>query len=301
MMGELQILYFVWDGFGFLLRSLSLKGGAGNVLAVILYTLLSLLPLLGPSLWMWKRRQRPQGADILLIVLSMYTFYLLYAFINPGLFSARLPAGLGVEGMVFYIKAVYGGLWLSILVSWLLLTWIRSLNDREILDRKKFLYRGMKLLLAVSILLSTAELLYSVGTDLTGRLVQIRGNEAGTGMDLIFAFLRAGVVLLSSGFLPVILCRIKRLLKAVEEGPFEAGELEEAKRLADVSRMAVTAPVLGSLVWNGGLFLCSRQLTQLEYQWEIPLFPLLAAFGSLILTRYLREAGELHRDNEMII
>ena len=271
------------------------------MLAWILYLFFSLLPVWAPGLWMWKRRQKPGRADILLILLSMYTFYLLYAFINPGLLGARLPSELGMEEMLFYIKAVYGGLWLSLLFSWLLLTWIRSLNDREILDRKKFLYRGMHLLLAVSILVSAAELLYSVGTSLAGALAQIRANEAGTGMDLVFAFLRAGAALLSSGFLPVILYRIQRLLRALEAGPFEAGELKEARGLADVSRMAVTASILGSLIWNGGLFLCSRQLTHVDYQWEFSLFPLLAAFGSLILARYLREAGELHRDNEMII
>ena len=47
--------------------------------------------------------------------------------------------------------------------------------------------------------------------------------------------------------------------------------------------------------------MCAGRLTKVDYQWELSMFPLLAAFGSLILARYLREAGELRRDNEMII
>ncbi len=302
-MKEFPILYFVWEGLGAGLRGLSLSGSAGNILALVLYVLISLLPVLVPGFGIWKRKRGLHGADGLLLVLSAYTFYLLYVFINPGLLSRRMPVGLGLGGelSVSYLKAVYGGLWLSLLVSWLLLTWIRSLNCQEVLDRKAFLYRGMRLLLTVTIVIFLIAFLYSAGTELTVRLTALRENAAGTGADIAFAFLRMAVTLIPSAFFLAILYQIKRLLKAMDQEPFREGEVREAKRLSRISRSGVTASVFSNLIWNSALFFWAGSLTSVDYHWEISLFPLLAAFGALILARYLREAGELRRDNEMII
>lgn len=325
-----QSLYFIWETLGALLRTLSLSGTGGNVLAWFLYLLISLFPVLVlvvhtgnmhesfqcglPGWWMWRKKSRMHGRDLLLPLLSAYTFYLLYVFINPSLLSRRMPTGLEMEGVLPYLKAIYGGLWLSLLLSWLMLTWIGRLNEEEILDRKRFLYQGMGLLLTASMVLVGAGLLYSTGTELYRKLTEISTNASamecfpGTsvsrntiGWDMAFAILWAARRLLPACFLLGIFYRIKGLLKAMEKEPFEEEEVFAAKRLADVSRNAVSASVLCDLIWNGALFFCAGKLTRVDYQWELSLFPLLVAFGALILARYLREAGELRRDNEMII
>lgn len=313
-MKGLQIIYFIWETFGALLRTLSLSGRVGNVLSWFLYILISLLPVLIPGWWMRRRKYQMHGRDLLLPLLSAYTFYLLYAFINPSLLSSRMPAGIGMDGALPYLKAVYGGLWLSLLASWLLLTWIGRLNEEEILDRKRFLYQGMGLLLTAAMVLVGAGLLYSTGMELYGRLAKLQANAptmewgpgapAGgktIGWDTAFAILWAALRLLPACFLLGIFYHIKGLLKATEKEPFGEGEVCAAKKLADVSRNAVAASVFCDLIWNGALFFCAEKLTNVDYQWELSLFPLLAAFGALILARYLREAGELKRDNEMII
>lgn len=300
-MKELKFLYIGWDGISIFLRTLSLEGGMGNVLALFLYFVISLLPVLLPGILLWRRQRKFHGVDMLLPLLSAYTLYLLYVFINPGLLSARMPKELRGEISLSYLKAIYGGLWLSLLLAWLLLTWIRNLNDKEILDRKEFLYRGMGGLLLAAMTILGIELLYSIGVELSGRLVEIRQNAGGTRMDILFAFLQTIAQILPSGFLLGILYRIKGLLKVMEVEPFGEEEVQAAKRLASISKAAVFASILVNLLWNGALFCFTGSLTHIAYHWEISLFPFLTAFGALILARYLREAGEIRRDNEMII
>ena len=89
-MDGLRILYFPWEGLSALLRALSLSGAAGNALAFFLYVCISLLPAAGLLLILRKERRGFSGADVWLLVLSAYTFYLLYAFINPVLLIRRL-------------------------------------------------------------------------------------------------------------------------------------------------------------------------------------------------------------------
>lgn len=300
-MDEWKILYLFWEGISVWLRNLSLSGSMGNALAFFFYALISLLPVLLPGFWIWRKKRRIHGADLLLPLLSAYTFYLLYAFINPALLGRRMAAGFGGEAPLPALKAVYGGLWLSLLASWLLLTWIRALNDREVLSRKEFLYRGMGAVLTAAMVIVFFGILYSAGMQLALRLAALRENTAGTAIDRWFVLLRTGVTWIPSFFLLAILYQIKRLLKAMEQEPFEEREVRAAEGLSRISRYAVTASVLCNLMWNGALFFWAGSLVNVDYHWELSLFPLLAAFGSLILARYLREAGELRRDNEMII
>ncbi len=300
-MKELKALYIFWESIGAGLRALSLSGNMGNALAFFLYVLISLLPVLSLGVWIRKGKRKFYGTDILPVLLSAYTFYLLYAFINPGLFGRQLPKGLGGDISMSYVKAIYGGLWLSIIASWLLMTWIRSLNSREVLDRKKFLYQGMGMLLTAAMIILTLGLIRTTGIELWERLIKLRDNAGKTGGDIVFTFLGEGSRLIPSGFLIAILYQIKRLFQAMDREPYGESGVRQAERLAGISRMAVTASVLCNLIWNGALFFCAGSLTSIDYRWEFSLFPLLAAFGSLIMARYLREAGELHRDNEMII
>lgn len=87
-----ELLYLPWEGVSFILRTLSFSGAAGNAVAFLLYVLISLLPIF---YLVWEkgiRKKQLYGEDLLLGILSIYTFYLLYAFINPGLLLNRLPA-----------------------------------------------------------------------------------------------------------------------------------------------------------------------------------------------------------------
>jgi len=187
------------------------------------------------------------------------------------------------------------------LAAWLLLGLNRRLGSGELTDGRAFLFGGMKGLLTAAMLLYAASALYSAGTGLSDGLLGLSENEGRTGADVFFLFLDEAVSLVPAGFLTAILYQIRRLLKAMEQAFFGPEEVKEAKRLTKISTAAVTASVLCSLVWNGAVFFGTGLLTQIHYHWEISLFPLLTAFASLILARYLKEAGELKQENEMII
>ena len=63
---------FPFEQIGAGLRALSLSGAAGNAVAVVLYAVLSLLPVAG--MIVLGRRGRLRGEDALLAVLSLLLF-----------------------------------------------------------------------------------------------------------------------------------------------------------------------------------------------------------------------------------
>lgn len=299
-----EVLYLPWEGLGMLLRTLSFSGAAGNAAAFFLYVLLSLFPMFYLG---WKRgvRKKPlRLEDALLVLLSADTFYLLYAFINPALFWERLPKmaqDMGAGDFLPLMKLFGAGLWIALLISWMLLTLTRTLREKEVIDRKEFLFRGMRILIWAALLLSAASALVSVSGLLLDRAAEIRANAAGTGGDWLFVGLKAAAVLIPEGFLLGIFGRMLGLLKAVRREAFCPETVEAARKLAEVSAGTVQVSVLCSLAWNGALFLFGGYLTSVNYSFELSLFPLLMAFASLILTRYLKEAYAIRQDNEMII
>ena len=63
-MKGLQSLYFIWEAFGTLLRTLSLSGRVGNVLSWFLYIIISLLPVLVLGWWKRRRKYRMHGREM---------------------------------------------------------------------------------------------------------------------------------------------------------------------------------------------------------------------------------------------
>lgn len=304
-MNRLKLIYLPWEGLSALLRVLSMSGAAGNAAAFFLYVLVSLLPIAGLLFVLRREKRKFCGADVWLLVLSGYTFYLLYAFINPALLARRVPELLGSAGgwedVLPLMKAVSSGLWLSILAAWALLSLNRKLRQEEVLDRKDFLYRGVRVMLWAVMALEIFTVLYGGFGELVSGLQRLQENAGATGWDYAALILHAETSLIPEGFLLIILVRFLGLMKALREASPGKEELLAARRLANASTATVAAAVFCTLLWNGALFFCSERLMHLDYRWEISLFPLLTSFGVLLLTRYLRAAKELKQENELIV
>ncbi|MCL2782670.1 MAG: hypothetical protein FWD80_01645, partial [Propionibacteriaceae bacterium] len=64
------------------LRALSLTGPFGNVIATIVYAVISLIPL--ACVVVMAKRRRFAAEDVLLALVSPLLFWVLYVMINPG-------------------------------------------------------------------------------------------------------------------------------------------------------------------------------------------------------------------------
>ena len=131
--------------------------------------------------------------------------------------------------------------------------------------------------------------------------LRLKENAGATNWDYAALTLHAVTALIPEGFLLMVLVQMLELLKALRETGFDRAEVKAARNLAGAAAATVSAAVFCSLIWNGALFFLSGKLMHLDYQWELSLSPLLTAFGALLLARYLRAAGELKQENEMII
>ncbi len=118
---ELLVLPFDLAGRG--LRQLSLSSGIGNVIAIGLYLVISLIPI-GYYIWMKIKKRQGRIVDVLLFVMSGYLLFALYYFVNPQHIEALFYLEISTKD-----KLLVGKFVLSMLFDgWTKLRKIRIIN-----------------------------------------------------------------------------------------------------------------------------------------------------------------------------
>ena len=287
------MLYIPFEALGRFLRLLSLRGGMGNAAAWGLYVFLGLLPIWGGIFWIKKKRESWTYLELFLLLLSAYSFYLLYLFINPHLFYGETAEA----GM----KSLASGLWYLLLAGYVLLRLLLMLRQEEALEKRVDLYRGLSCLLLCSLAFYGLTAVSGGVWSLIQGIRGLEGNEAAGALDTLFVGLKFLLSLLPRICFLGILWQGRVLLGELKGDPFGAGTIEAARRLSRRAVRLVQVSVYCALAWNGSLFLFRTRLAQVNYGVQLSLFPLLLAFGALILARYAERAGELRQENELFI
>lgn len=301
-----SLLYIPFEALGRFLRLLSLRGGMGNAAAWGLYVFLGLLPIFLGIFWLKKKREGWTYPELFLLLLSAYSFYLLYLFINPHLFYGETAeAGMRILGqeeeLLPVLKSLASGLWYLLLAGYVLLRLLLMLRQEEALEKRVDLYRGLSCLLLCSLALYGLTAVSGGVWSLIQGIRGLEGNEAAGALDTLFVGLKFLLSLLPRICFLGILWQGRVLLGELKGDPFGAGTIEAARRLSRRAVRLVQVSVYCALAWNGSLFLFRTRLAQVNYGVQLSLFPLLLAFGALILARYAERAGELRQENELFI
>ena len=283
VMGVLA-LPFVAAGWG--LRALSLSGGVGNVISIILYALICAVPLV---FW-WRSRRRTE--DALLVLLSGVLAVVLYYMVNPNLRQSVMQNEVG--------DAVYAGAVWSTLVTWGLL----KLLYTGAWNREKNVYRALRIFL---LLCAASCLVDCFGTG-TARIVHnlrlrqaVNGSLDYTGLDMAFLVLTFLAAAVEKGLCAWVLYRGVGLLRELEEAPFGAGCVAAAERVSRSCRDCLTFMSLTALALNIAQILLAPLLRNIAVSVSIPVLGMAVCFALLTVTRLLVRGKELKDDNDLFV
>lgn len=138
-----SIFSFPFEQIGQGLRALSLSGTFGNIVAILLYTALSISPVLYMAYR--KRKGRLIREDFFLPFISLCLFVGIYIYINPG-YLRNFVAPFAVSDS--YLLAIGSTLW-SIIICYVVFRILHDVEHKESID----LLRLMQNLLTIVILL----------------------------------------------------------------------------------------------------------------------------------------------------
>lgn len=286
-------LAFPFEQVGYVLRTLSLFGGAGNVLSLVLYVAFCLIPL-----GILLRRSKKRGGkaeDFLLGLLSPVLFLVLYFMINPGLMGQYLAATDPAMG-----KAILGGVVYSILTGYLVLVILRLLYSA---DREK-LQKYLSVLLSVLTIL----FVYLVfGVSLGGLLNSISslqagntGNEPGLGMSYLFLIIQYLVDALPHLLNVVVVLKALDLLQELGKDRYSTTAVAAAGTLSRLCGSMLAAVVLTNIGFNLLQLLFMNQLLVVNSTVQIPLLAIAFVLAILLMAQFIGENKELKDDNRLL-
>ena len=284
--GVMGLLALPFGAVGWCLRTLSLSGGVGNVVSIILYALICAVPLF---FW-WRSKRRRE--DWLLVLLSGVLAVVLYYMVNPNLRQGMMQNAVG--------DAVYAGAVWSTLMTW----GVMKLLYTGAWAREKNVYRVLRIFL---LLCAASCLVDCFGTG-TLRIVntlrmrrEVYGSLHYTGLDIAFLVLVYLTAAAETGLCAWVLYRGAALLEALERDPFGADCVAAAERVGRICRDGLAIMCLTALALNIAQILLSPMLQNVSVSASIPVTGLAVCFVMLAVTRLLVRGKALKDDNDLFV
>lgn len=301
-----EYFYFPLVPIGLLLRKMSLAGSFGNAIAFGLYLLISLAPII----WRFirRRKQEFQGEEFLLIGLSGFLFWGLYAIINQQVvFQPLGKHGIDFSGFAINLTA------LSILTAYLALRLIRRIKTEDI--------AGLFSLAKAFLALLAGFVAFSLSGPMLANAISkwqvVSGNAGGLdfsshipGLYMYDPKIQLTEFMIGSQFLAqaisaaftIYLCWLGfGLLEEVAIDLYGETVGPILDQLSKYSRIALIFTVAYQTIMNFSLILLSNQIYTYDFYFNLPLTTVAVVVISLIVTHYLKQMRQLKLDNEMII
>lgn len=277
-------LPFVLVGNG--LRALSLSGSVGNAVAIMIYGVICLSPLL-PLV-----RRRDYAEDWLLVLTSAALFYVLYLMINPGRMLSSLGGDMG--------RVIYSGTVCSIVISWGCLKLLRAAG-KQTLD----VYKSLRVLLMCCAVLWIVAGFGAGFGECMATIASVREGNTMPGQNLLptylFAVLSFAVQAMEYSLDAVLLLWGVNLLQELEADAYSQQCCAVAERLGKRCKYYLTAIILSNLALNLGQICFASRLYNIDTTVRIPVFSMALLFGAMALSRLLSQGRELKEENDLYI
>ncbi|MGN0293899.1 MAG: hypothetical protein ACI4D3_07850 [Lachnospiraceae bacterium] len=291
-----NLLAFPWAQIGMMLRRLSVSGAAGNVLAWILYTLISLIPA---AVWMGIRRgKREKKADLFLPLFSLLLFGLLYLAVNPA-FLFRLTGASAAQTTSSVLLAscalAADSLLILYLVVRLLHSW-KNMESRKLIRNLRYFFYLFGFVMVI--------LVFAGGpADFMSALQKVQeGNTADVGATTRFLLAMKTLASCLPDAAQLLLSVLAvSLLGAMEEDIYGEKTVHNAELLARVCGI--------SLVVNLSFLVCCNVLNLMlqsgssdsSFTAGIPLGYIGFSLILTLITRSLSSGRDLKQDYDLFI
>lgn len=284
------ILGFPFEQLGLVLRKLSLSGSAGNVLAIIIYVLLSLSPIIVRAFFIKKKQLCVE--DTLLVVLGGLLFGTLYLMINPTMMQVVFgDIGTAMNGSVF------GACIYSVLVGYFLLCMLRRLVKAGAGEFKKYAAPVMWFMNIMYVYIIVGEIF----GEYINSLKQLKSMEMDSALNIGVMSVRYVVDALPYVFSIFVVFALLKLLGVLRIDGHSDNTIKAAGRLSRVSSVTLVITIISSVFVNIFQLVAASGLNTVKTTVSIPVEQIIFLMAVLLIARYIGENKKLKEDNDMFI
>lgn len=289
------IIAFPFEQIGFVLRKLSLSGGIGNVLSIVVYVAVSLVPIF--ALLFIKKMRKLNLEDSLLGVLSAMLFVVIYFMINPGMLDMNMGSAIGQD----LGKALLGGMTYSVLFGYIILRILRFFFDADTNKLQKYL----KVLLYVLNIFFIYLVFGAQFANLMNSFDALRAGNTGTeqalGMSYLFLVLQYIVNALPNLLNVLVVFAGLNLLGELVSDRYSETTVATATTLSHLCGIVLRITVISNITFNLLQLVYVKELRVVNGTVQIPLLTIAFVLAALLLAQYIRDNKQLKDDNDMFI
>ncbi len=290
------IMAFPFDQIGKGLRALSLSGDIGNVISIVLYILVCIIPL--TALFLIYKKRKLYIEDSLLAITGIVLFVVIYFMVNPGLFGGKY---WGVTISQSAIKAILGSIVYSLLCGYAVLRVLRLSFEAKIDKLQKYF---SILLCALNIMFvylafgaSFGGLLDSFETLRTGNT----GNTGRLGMSYGFLLLQYIVDALPYILNVLVVFFAMHLLDELKTDRYSESSVAAAGKLSRICGVSLAISIVSNISFNLLQLIFFKTLAVVNSSVKLPLLSVVFVLTVLLLARFIGENKQLKDDNDMFI
>jgi len=290
-----SIMAFPFEQIGQGLRYLSLSNDLGNVIAIIIYLVLSLLPI--AVLFLLRKKRVFVIEDGLLITLSIVLFVVLYIMTNPGSISTLPNSTVGQS----IKKTALGCTIYSVLCGYIILRLLRLFS----IGGADQLIRYMKVVL-ICLNLFFVYMVFGVCFGfLLESIASLKANNTGNellqGTSYVFLVFQFVVDSLPLILNILVVFAALELLEVMQIDHFSDKAISVAKRLSRLCSVALVTTILVGIGFNFLQLMFAKSILTWNASVQIPLLSIIFMLAALLLTQLISESKSLKDDNNMFV
>lgn len=270
------------------LRYLSLSSQIGNIVAIMVYLIICLIPMVYFA-FKWTKHNIDY-IDALLPFISILSFVVLYQLINPGLLNSMV-ATKALPCITIY----------SVVFTYLLLKILKLFQGKTIEQLSKYL---IVLLWAVNVLFAYS-IIFTYFYNFPQKIKELQaansGNTGLLGTTYFFMFFGTLVdsIPMVSGI--VVVYFAIQLVKHFSADLYSEQTVLSAVKLSNLCKTTVMLTVFSTMIFNILQFIFTSQLLQINSNINIPLLSIVFVLAVFVLSQIISKNKALKDDNDSII
>lgn len=273
------------------LRYLSLSNQIGNIIALIIYFIICLLPIVVGIYHI--KNNKLKWEEVFLLILSALMFWGIYIFINPGKIM-DIQGVITTESM--YKMEIITTI-ISVIVLYVVIKIVRSFEGMK----ENMLVRVLKIICAVSLMVIVVGVCLTGLTSLLENMQQALNNNQyikSTCSILIFRFV---VEQLPNICLFVIIIRLIDMSVVLKKGFINQEMITKVNEISDLCKKSIVIILFAIALLNAMQLMMTGIISIANYNVSIPVFSILAIAVLLIITKIIAESYKIKEDNDLFI
>lgn len=284
-----SVFAFPFEQISIGLSYLSLSNSAGNILSLILYAFVCLIPIMY-FLWLFKQK-RLNGEDYLLFLISLSMFIIIYLLINPysitNIFGDMIADGIG--------KTFLGVLMYSQIVAYILMKITRSLLNKNF----------NSLLIYISYLVSIISIGFITtvfGVNLNLLITQLRQGQYNE-VSVMFMILQYITYSLPYILNTIVIIQTVELINQMVINKYSNETINASNYLSRlcINSLKITAITSLILSFLQIVYLSTSSLVHINANIQLPITNIAFTLCVFILTNIITESKEIKDDNDMFV